>query len=249
MIVIVRQRLRRRHHDTLARVNAQRVEILHVAHRYAVVICVADNLVLNLFPALERLLHQHLRRKSQSLGHKGAELLVVIAETAAETAQSISGTNTDRVTQTSGNGKSVVHSGNSLRTDGLDAYLGESLHKKLAVLGVYYGLHRSAEHIHTVALQNTAAVELNAAIQRRLAAERQQNALGTLARDDLLDKRRRHRQKINAVGHALRRLHRRYIGVDEHRLHTLLAHGLESLGTRIVELAGLADLQSAATQQ
>jgi len=40
--------------------DAQRVEVLHVADRDAVVEAVAHNLILDLFPALEGFLHQHL---------------------------------------------------------------------------------------------------------------------------------------------------------------------------------------------
>ena len=60
VVLLVGQRLGRRNHNRLARVNAQRVKVLHVAHGDGVVAVVAHNLVLNLLPALERALQHHL---------------------------------------------------------------------------------------------------------------------------------------------------------------------------------------------
>ena len=42
---------------------SERVEILHVADRDAVVVFVANYLILNLFPSFERLLHENLWRE------------------------------------------------------------------------------------------------------------------------------------------------------------------------------------------
>ena len=58
----VGQRLRRRDHDGVARVDAHRVEVLHVADRDAGADGVSHHLVLDLFPAhAQRLLDKHLR--------------------------------------------------------------------------------------------------------------------------------------------------------------------------------------------
>ena len=61
VVLGVGQRLRGGDDDALARVDAQRVEVLHVAHRDAVVVTVAHHLVFYLLPPLQALLHQHLR--------------------------------------------------------------------------------------------------------------------------------------------------------------------------------------------
>jgi hypothetical protein len=60
LVLVVVERLRRRDHDGLARVDAHRVEVLHVADGDAVVAEVAHHLVLDLLPALEVLLDEHL---------------------------------------------------------------------------------------------------------------------------------------------------------------------------------------------
>ena len=56
-----RQRLRRRDDDRLAGVDPQRIEVLHVADGDAVVARVAHDFVLDLLPAAQALLDQHLR--------------------------------------------------------------------------------------------------------------------------------------------------------------------------------------------
>ena len=60
--VVVVQGLARCHHDALSGMYAQRVKVLHVADRDAVVVAVANHLELDLLPTLERLLYQHLGR-------------------------------------------------------------------------------------------------------------------------------------------------------------------------------------------
>ena len=67
LVLLVVQGLRGRDDDRLARVDAHRVEVLHVADRDAVVPRVADDLVLDLLPAAQALLDQHLdlRRRTR----------------------------------------------------------------------------------------------------------------------------------------------------------------------------------------
>ena len=76
----VGQRLRGSNHDRFAGMDAQRVEVLHVADGDAVVITVAHHLVFYLLPAFQRLLHQHLRRESKGFLGQFVKLLLVIAE-------------------------------------------------------------------------------------------------------------------------------------------------------------------------
>ena len=63
VIVFVRKCLGRSYNDTLSCMDSERVEVLHVADRYTVVVFVPDYLILNLFPALERFLDKYLRRE------------------------------------------------------------------------------------------------------------------------------------------------------------------------------------------
>ena len=46
--------------------DAERVEVLHIADRYAIVILITHDLVLDLLPPLKALLDQYLRREGES---------------------------------------------------------------------------------------------------------------------------------------------------------------------------------------
>ena len=61
VVLMVGEGLRGSDHDTLAGMDAERVEVLHVADRDAVVETVAHHLVLYLLPTLEGFLDQYLR--------------------------------------------------------------------------------------------------------------------------------------------------------------------------------------------
>ncbi len=89
LIFLVGQRLRRRHGDRIARVNAHRVEVLDRADDDAVVVLVANDLHLELFPADHRLLEQHLarRRLVEAAAHDVLELVAVVGDAAAAAAE------------------------------------------------------------------------------------------------------------------------------------------------------------------
>ena len=80
VVFLVGESLRRSHHDTLAGVDSERVEILHVADSDTVVITVPYHLVLNLFPTFEGFFHKDLRREREGLLAGGLEFLLVVAE-------------------------------------------------------------------------------------------------------------------------------------------------------------------------
>ncbi len=63
LVFLVRQRLRRRDRDRVARVHAHRIEVLDRADDDAVVVAVAHHLHLVLFPADHRLFEQHFARR------------------------------------------------------------------------------------------------------------------------------------------------------------------------------------------
>ena len=99
MIFGVGKCLRRSNDDRLAGMNAQRVEILHIADRDTVVISVAHHFVFYLFPALERFLYQYLRRERECFLHHRIQFLLVIAKTGTESSQSIGSTDDNRITE------------------------------------------------------------------------------------------------------------------------------------------------------
>ena len=92
-------------------------------------------------------------------------------------------------------------------------------------------------------------MKLDTAVEGGLSAKRKQDAVRALLAYHLLHKVGGDGKEIYLVGKPLGGLHSGDVGVDEDSCNPLLLHGLEGLGTGIVKLAGLADLQRAAAQQ
>ena len=245
----IRERLRRSHHDALAGMDAQRVEVLHVADRYAVVETVANNLVLDLFPAFERFLDQNLRRICESLAGQRFELGDIVAEAGTQTAERVCRADDDWVAQFGCHNFGVLHGGYRMALYGLYINLVEFFDEFFAVFGVDNRLHGSSEHLDVVFFEHSALVQLHSAVQGRLTSECQQYSLRAFAFDDLLDEFGRYGQEVDAVGYVLRGLNRRDVRVDEYGVDTLLFESFERLGAGIVELSRLADFQRSRTEQ
>ena len=241
--------LRRSDNDRLAGVDAERVEVLHVADCDTVVVAVAHYLVLYLLPALETLLDEHLRRERERLLCDFYEFFLVVSKARAESAESVSSTDDDRVAKLSSRLACLLHILASLALDSLNAYLVELLNEELAVLGVDDSLHRCTEHLHVVLVEDAVAVEFNAAVERCLSAEREENAVRTLLLYHFLYEVRLNGKEIYLVGNAFRCLHCCDVRVDEHCLYALFAQSLKRLRTRVVELARFANLQGTRTEQ
>ena len=249
VVVGVRERLAGGDDDALACVDAQRVEVLHVADGDAVVEAVAHHLVLHFLPAAEALLDEHLGREGEGLLDQHVQFLLVVAEARTQSAQGIGGTDDDRIAQLAGGATGVFGVLDGLALDGLHVDFVQFLHEEFAVFGVDDGLHGGAQHLHVVLLEHAFLVEGHAAVQCRLPAKGQHDAVRPLLLDDLLNEVGGDRQEVNLVGHTLRGLHGGDVGVDEDGLDALFLEGLECLRTGVVELAGLADLQRAASEQ
>ena len=131
----------------------------------------------------------------------------------------------------------------------LDVDFVEGLDKIPAVLGIEYAIDRRTENADIVFFEDAAFVQFDAAIQRGLAAEGEEYAIGALLGDDVFDERRFDGQKIRAPGHAFAGLDGGDVGIDEDGFDALFVEGLDGLAAGIVELAGLADLERAAAQQ
>ena len=98
LVLVVGERLRRRDDDAVAGVDAHRVEVLHVADGDAGVGAVAHHLVLDLFPAEQRALEQHLvdRAGVEPAGDDPLELLRRRGDAAAGAAERVGGPDDQR---------------------------------------------------------------------------------------------------------------------------------------------------------
>ena len=249
VIFAVGQSLRRGNHNRFARVDTERVEVFHVADRDAVVEAVAHHFILHFFPAFQALFDQDLRRERESLLGQFVEFGFVVAKARTESAERVGRADNHGIAQRFCGAARVFQRFHGLTLDRFDVDLVQFLDKQLAVFRVHDGLHGRAEHLEVILLQYAAAVEFNTAVQRRLSTERQHNTLRAFFFYHALDEIRSDGQEINTVGHAFRSLHRGNVRIDEHCFDALLFECFQRLATRIIELTGFADLQSARTEQ
>ena len=246
--LLLAERAGRSDDDRLARVDAQGVEVLHRGDGEAAVVAVADAFELNLLPSLQTLLDEDLRGEGEGALCQLAESLLVGADARAQAAQGVGRADHDGEADLAGSLQGVVHRLNGMADGGLQRDLVQLADEEVAVLSVHDGLHARAQHAHAILLQRAVLPQLRAAVQGRLAAEGEQDAVGALLLDDLRDEVGGDRLEVHCVGDAFRSLNCSDVGVDEHATDAFLTQGLQSLRARIVKLTCLSDLQGAAAQ-
>ena len=123
----------------------------------------------------------------------------------------------------------------------LEPDAGHRLLEELAVLAHLDRPAARADEADAEPVEDAALRELDREVERGLAADRGQEGVGPLALEDGLDRLRRQRLDVGAVGVLGVRHDRGRVRVDERDPDALLAEDLDRLGARVVELAGLAD--------
>src|SRR5262249_43123279 len=98
LVLLIRERLRRRYDDGVPRVDAHRIQVLHVTDGDTGVVGVPHHLVLDLFPATEEALHHHLvaRRETHPALADLDQLFRRVRDTAAGAAQRVGGADDER---------------------------------------------------------------------------------------------------------------------------------------------------------
>ena len=111
----------------------------------------------------------------------------------------------------------------------------------LAVFGEPDRLDRRAEQLDAVALEHAGFVELDREVEAGLPAQRRQQRVRALARDDRFDRCDGQRLEIDRVGHLGIGHDRRRIRVDEDDAVAFFAQRAARLNAGVVELGGLTD--------
>ncbi|GIX61719.1 uncharacterized protein BcabD6B2_11540 [Babesia caballi] len=263
--------------DGVAGVDAEGVEVLHAGRGDAVVVVVADDLKLNFLPAVESLVDVDadvgrggwmgvrgvggqlgvagggeavaVGAGSEDVGQNGAHLGLVLGETRSEAAKGEVGAHQNGVAEFGGGGKAGLDAGPHPGGGAAFANLGHLLIEDGAVLGVDDGLDGRAEHGAVVLGQHARLEQLDAAVQGGLAAEAAHYSVRALLGDDLGDELEGNGLEVNDVGEAVAGLHSGHVGVHQDDLGAGLLQGLDRLAAAVVELARLADGNSAAAQQ
>ena len=210
---------------------------------------VTHDLHLILFPALDGLLDQHLvgRRELQALAHDGDELLVGVSDAAAGAAEGKARAQYAGIAHALGDSLGVGHAVGIARARDLQANLGHSLVKELAVLAALDSGQVAADHLDAVLVERTVLCQLDGGVQTGLAAQRGQQRVRVLFLDYALDKLGGDGLDIGAVGKTRVGHDGRRVGVDQDDLKAILLEHLAGLGAGVVELAGLANNNGART--
>ena len=230
--------------------HAHGVEVLHVADGDHVALAVAHHLVLDLFPAGDALLDQHLMdgRQAQTVGADLAQLGLVLTDAAAGAAHGEGGAHDHGVVDLLSEGQSVVQVLHHLAGDAGLAQLLHGVLEQLPVLGAVDGLGLAAQQTHALGLQEAFPGQGHGHVQAGLAAQVGQDGVRLFLLDDALDDLGGHGLHIHPVGDVGVGHDGGGVGVDQHHLHALFLQGAAGLGAGVVKLGGLADDNGAGAQ-
>ncbi|ROV99906.1 hypothetical protein VMCG_06224 [Cytospora schulzeri] len=187
VVLLVTQSLTGRNDNGVSSVDSERVEVLHVADSNAVVVGVPDNLVLDLLPALERLLDQNLRGQRQRASGHVSELLLVVCETRSKTSQGVSGTDNDGVTDALCGIQGLLNSVDSNRLRNGDVDLVQGPGEEVTILTELQCSDTGSQNLDAVFLEDAHLLHLDTEVQGGLATKGEEDTIGSFALDNVGD--------------------------------------------------------------
>ena len=245
----VGQGLDRGHHDRVAGVHPEWIDVLHGAHGDARVVGIAHDLVLDLLPPHEAALNEHLADGAGAepaahpfevggLGRHDA------APTAAQGERRPDDGREPHPLQCSVRGCApldLVGPLDDFRRWVWLADLIQQVTEPRPVLGHLDRLERRAEQRDARALKDPLSSEGDCEVQGGLPAQSGEDAVGPLARDDPFDHLDRERLQVHHVRHAGVGHDRGRVGIEQDGADAFLPQGAAGLRSGIVELRRLAD--------
>jgi len=234
----------RRRAIAVARVHADGVDVLDETDRDHLVLGVADDLDLELLPVEDRLLDEALagERGVESASADRAELLDVVAESAASAAHGVGGPDDDRIADLPVDELYRLLDG--VDDPGARRLYAELVHRRLEDLSILAALDRvqvDADHLHAILLEDAILRKLHGKVEARLSAEVREDRVGSLLLDYLLEPRLVQGLDVGRIGHDGVRHYGGGVGIYEHNLVSASSKGFACLGAGIVELACLSD--------
>lgn len=231
VVLLIAQGLAGGDDNRVTSVDTKRIKVLHVAHGDAVVVGIADHLVFDLLPALERLLDKDLRGEGQGASGHVSELFLVVGEAGAETTQGIGSSDNDGVSDLFGSVESLLDGTDGDRLGNGDFNLLQSLGEEVTVLGQLEGPDAGAEDLDAVLLKEAESLHLDTQVEGGLSTKGQENAIGLLLLDDIGDVLGGDGEVVDLVSQTVVGLDGSDVGVDENRGDASLLQGLEGLGS------------------
>ena len=166
--------------------NAHWIEVLDGADNNTVTCGIAHDLHLNLFPALNGLLYQHLVlwRKQETLLHNLYKLFWGVSNTATCATKGKAWADDHRVSQLGNNTLCVFHGVSDVCASNLQANVLDCLAEELTVLAGTDGLQIAADDLDVVLVKNACLAKANGAVQSSLSAHVWQKCVRALALND-----------------------------------------------------------------
>ena len=181
------------------------------------------------------------RRDLQTVGRDGAQLFLIVRKAAAGTAQRVSRTHDQRITDGIRKGHRFFHRVHDITFRHRLLDLLHQVTEELTVFGLVDGFQVGSQDLDAVFLQDAGIGQFDDEIESGLSAQGTEHGIRAFFVDDAAGKVQRQRLDIDPVrdrgiGHDRRR-----VGVDQDDLIALLAQRLAGLAARIVELGRLTD--------
>ena len=249
MIFFIREGLRRADNDRVSGVNADRIDIFHIADGDGCVVAVPHDLIFDLFAALHALFHQHLvyRGEFQCVFHQGHEFLRVIRKSAAGTAKGKGRAQHHRVADFSGDFQAFFHGGGNIGRQGRLAKRITQAFEQVTVFSLFDGRALCPEQLHTALLQDTFLFQLDRQVQPGLPADSGKDGVRTFMADDLRHIFQRQRLHIDLIRDGGIRHDGRRVGIAQDHFVALFLQGQTCLRAGVVEFGCLTDDDRAGT--
>ena len=220
--------------------DAHRVEVLDRADDHDVVVAVAHHLELELVPADQRLLDEHLADRAlvETAVEQLDELVLGMRRPAAVAAQSERRAQHDREGQL---GRDIVPAGHDRGRRNAVAGEPDGVSEELTVLSPPDHVQPGADQLDSELVEHAGLGQLEREVECGLAAERRQEGVGPLAFQHAGHAVQVERLDVGAVGEPRVGHDRRRVRIDDDGPEPVLPQDLERLAARVVELARLAD--------
>ena len=221
---------------------SDRVDVLHIAYRYRRVVCVAHNLIFDLFISLYALFYKHLmrRRELKRVFHDLAQLLLVVGKAAAGASEGKGRAQNDRISDFLSRLDSLLDRVRDNRREHRLAYAFAKLLEKLSVLRLLDAFAACSEQFQLALFQNPFFFKLHCKVQSGLTSDARQKRVRTLVSYYLCDIFKSHRLHVYLVRDRRIGHYRRGVGVYEHNLVALLLERKARLRSGIVKFGSLA---------
>ena len=223
--------------------HAHRVEVFNRADNDAVVVFIAYNLHLVLFPAENGLLNQQFmrRRRIKTTFANRQKLIFVVGNTAARTAHCERRTNQGREADLFLRCQSFVHGVADKRFRARQTDFFHRFFKAAAVFRLVNRVFGRANQLDVVFRQHAVARQIQRTVQRGLAAHGRQNCIRPFLGDNLLHRLPHNRLDVGNIRHFRVGHDRGGVGIHQNDFITFFTQGFAGLCARIVKFAGLTD--------